>query len=93
MTSSVRLYSIHGCNNYMEKMTPRIPLDCARPGSRLGAAVLVSNRVGAHPDDLSSDPELGFWVRCRPNPDQCGHKSVIMFIFLYEQLYLSIFIR
>ena len=74
-------------------MTPRIPLDCARPESGLGAAVLVSKRVGALPDGLSSDSELGFWVRCRPNPDQCGHKSVIMFIFLYEQLYLSIFIR
>ena len=78
---------------YIAKMTPRIQLDCARPGSGLEAAVPMHNVVGALPDGLSSDPEPGFWVRCRPNSDQCGHKSVIMFIFLYEQLYLSIFIR
>ena len=74
-------------------MTPRIQLDCARPESGLGAAVPMRKLVGALPDGLSLDPELGFWVRCRPNSDQCGHKLVIMFIFLYEQLYLSIFIR
>ena len=47
----------------------------------------------ALPDGLSLGPELGFWVKCRPNSDQCWRKLVIMFIFLYEQLYLSIFIR
>ena len=87
------LLNIRNCAvgaRYIGKWTPLLALGRSRPGRALELPRPVPRVVGALPKGLSLGPELGFWVRCWSTSDRRGHKLVIMFIFLYEQLYLSI---